>query len=221
MNSFVRPLIRRNPGQISPALREHIKDIDPDLATADVSSMTERVSYSLWRQRLSSRVLGAFSSAALGIALLGVFGVTSYVLTRRSREIGIRMAMGASPEDIWKMVLAQNFVQVIIGLGVGVAGSIVLTPVARPPVRFAARRSAHVCCRRRGSGPCGIGGFVRSSPQGRKNRPAIVAADRVTGIWPRWGERMTNTSSPDAFCQFIHHRGRSKPSSCRYAICTV
>ena len=85
--------------------------------------------------------------AALGIALPGVFGVTSYMVARRSREIGIRMAMGASLEDIWKMVLAHNFVQVIIGLAVGVAGSIALTRVlqrllfgVRPgdPLTFAA-----------------------------------------------------------------------------------
>jgi len=128
-------------------LRKHIKGIDPDLATADISWMTERVSDSLWRQRLSSGILGASSLAALGIALLGVFGVTSYVVARRSREIGIRMAMGASMEDIWKMVLAHNFVQVIIGLAVGIAGSIALTRVlqglllgVRPgdPLTFAA-----------------------------------------------------------------------------------
>jgi len=85
--------------------------------------------------------------AALGIALPGVFGVTSYMVARRSREIGIRMAMGASLEDIWKMVLAQNFVRVIIGLAVGVVGSIALTRVlqgllfgVRPgdPLTFAA-----------------------------------------------------------------------------------
>jgi putative ABC transport system permease protein len=136
-----------DPGQISQTLREHIKGIDPDLATTDISWMTERVSDSLWRQRLSSRILGASSLAALGIALLGVFGVTSYVVARRSREIGIRMAMGASLEDIWKIVLAHNFVQVIIGLAVGVAGSIALTRVlqgllfgVRPgdPLTFAA-----------------------------------------------------------------------------------
>ena len=101
------------------------------------------------RQRESTVgiILGAFSLAALGIALPGVFGVTSYMVARRSREIGIRMAMGASLEDIWKMVLAQNFVRVIIGLAVGVVGSIALTRVlqgllfgVRPgdPLTFAA-----------------------------------------------------------------------------------
>lgn len=126
-NVFLVADTEADPGQVLSALRERIRGIDPDMATADVSSMAQRVRDSLWRQRLSSSVLGAFSLAALGIALLGVFGVTSYVVARRSREIGIRMAMGANPEDIAKMVLAQNLVQVSIGIAVGVAGSIVLT----------------------------------------------------------------------------------------------
>ena len=126
-NLFLVADTEGDPDRILSALRERIKSIDPDLAAADVSSMTARVSDSLWRERLSSRVLGAFSLAALGIAMLGVFGVTSYVVTRRSREIGIRMALGAHPDDIWKMVLAQNCVQVIVGLAVGIAGSIALT----------------------------------------------------------------------------------------------
>ena len=126
-NLFLVANIEGDPGQILSAMRERINSIDPDLAAADVSSMTARVSDSLWRQRLSSSVLAAFSLAAVGIALLGVFGVTGYVVARRSREIGIRMAMGANPDDIWKMVLAHNLSQVFIGLAVGGAGSIALT----------------------------------------------------------------------------------------------
>lgn len=126
-NLFLVVNTEGDPDQVLSALRDHIKSIDPDMATADVSSMTERVNDSLWRQRLSSSVLGAFSVAALAIALLGVFGVTSYLVARRSHEIGIRMALGANPQHIWKMVLLQNFVQVVVGLAAGVAGSMALT----------------------------------------------------------------------------------------------
>jgi ABC-type antimicrobial peptide transport system permease subunit len=73
--------------------------------------------------------LGAFSLAALGIAVLGVFGVTSYLVALRSREIGVRMAVGARPADILKMVLGQSFVLVAIGILAGLLGAFALTRV--------------------------------------------------------------------------------------------
>ena len=109
------------------AIRRRFQSIDPELATADVTSMTERLRDSLWRLRLSSSVLSAFSLAALGIAVLGIFGVTSYLVALRSREIGIRMAIGAKPADIWKMVLRQNLLLVAIGIAFGLGGTLALT----------------------------------------------------------------------------------------------
>jgi putative ABC transport system permease protein len=116
-----------DPQALQPAVRQRIQSIDPELALSDVSLMTNRLDDSLWRQRLSSNVLGAFSLAALAIAVLGVFGVTSYLVALRSREIGIRMAIGAKPSDIWKMVVGQNVVLVAIGIAIGLAGATALT----------------------------------------------------------------------------------------------
>lgn len=115
------------PNSVLAIIRRRIQSIDPELATADVSLMTDRLRNSLWRQRFSSSVLGGFSVAALGIAVLGVFGVTSYLVALRSREIGIRMAVGAKPADIWKMVVGQNLLLVAIGIAVGLAGAVALT----------------------------------------------------------------------------------------------
>lgn len=106
-----------------------IRGIDPHLAIADVSSMEQRLRDSLWRQRFSSSVLGAFGLAALGIAVLGVFGVKSYLVALRSHEIGVRMAVGARPVDILRMVLRQSFVLVAIGIGIGLLASIGLIRV--------------------------------------------------------------------------------------------
>ena len=111
------------------SVSQMIRGIDPQLAIADVSSMEQRLRDSLWRQRFSSSVLGAFSVAALGIAVLGVFGVTSYLIALRSHEIGVRMAVGARPVDILRMVLRQSFVLVAIGIGIGLLASIGLTRV--------------------------------------------------------------------------------------------
>ena len=111
------------------SLIQMIRGIDPQLAIADVSSMEQRLRDSLWRQRFSSSVLGACSLAALEIAVLGVFGVTSYLVALPSHEIGVRLAVGARPVDILRMVLRQSFVLVAIGIGIGLLASIGLTRV--------------------------------------------------------------------------------------------
>ena len=110
-------------------MSQTIRGIDPELAVADVSSMEQRLRDSLWRQRFSSRVLGAFSLAALGIAVLGVFGVTSYLVALRTHEIAVRMAVGARPGDILRMMLRQSFVLVAMGIGIRLLASVGLTRV--------------------------------------------------------------------------------------------
>jgi putative ABC transport system permease protein len=118
-----------DPNSTLASVRQKIHGIDPTLAIADVSSMQERVRDSLWRQRLSASVLGVFSLATLGIAVLGVFGVTSYLVTLQSHEIGVRMAIGARPSDILKMVLLQNLALVAIGTVAGLLGALALTRI--------------------------------------------------------------------------------------------
>ena len=125
-NLFVVADQEGNPSGVLSSIRERIRAVDPDLAIADVAWMDERVSDSMWRQRLSSRVLEVFSLAALGIAVLGTFGVTSYLVALRGREIGIRMAVGAKPADVRKMVVSHSLVQVAIGLALGLAGAAAL-----------------------------------------------------------------------------------------------
>jgi putative ABC transport system permease protein len=118
-----------DPNTALASVRQKIHGIDGTLAIADVSSMEARVRDSLWRQRLSASVLGVFSLATLGIAVLGVFGVTSYLVTLRSHEIGVRMAIGARPSDILKMVLLQNLALVAIGTIAGLLGALALTRI--------------------------------------------------------------------------------------------
>jgi putative ABC transport system permease protein len=118
-----------DPNTTLASVRRKIHAIDGTLAIADVSSMEDRVRDSLWRQRLSASVLGVFSLATLGIAVLGVFGVTSYLVTLQSHEIGVRMAIGARPSDILKMVLLQNLALVAIGTVAGLLGALALTRI--------------------------------------------------------------------------------------------
>ena len=118
-----------NPSNAVAAVGQKIHGVDAELAITDVSSMDERLSESLWRQRFSASVLGAFSLAALGIAVLGIFGVTSFLVALRSHEIGVRMALGARPADILKMVFGQSLVLVAIGTVLGLLGAFALTRV--------------------------------------------------------------------------------------------
>jgi ABC-type antimicrobial peptide transport system permease subunit len=111
------------------AIRERIRGIDPDLALSDVASMEDRLGDSLWRQRFSAIVVGAFSIAALAIAVLGVFGMTSYVVACRTFEIGVRIAIGATPSDVLRMILGQSVSMALLGVAVGLLGCVAATRV--------------------------------------------------------------------------------------------
>jgi predicted permease len=111
------------------AIRERIRAIDADLALSDVASMEDRLGDSLWRQRFSAIVVGAFSVAALAIAILGVFGMTSYVVACRTFEIGVRIAIGATPSHVLKMILRQSVSMALLGVALGLLGSLAVTRV--------------------------------------------------------------------------------------------
>jgi putative ABC transport system permease protein len=109
------------------AIRKQIATVDADLAIADIATMEERLGKSLWRQRFTASVLSALSLIALAIAALGVFGVTSYLVSQRTHEIGVRVALGALPGDIFRLALKEGFVSTLIGIAFGVAASLALT----------------------------------------------------------------------------------------------
>jgi putative ABC transport system permease protein len=101
------------------AIRKQIASVDADLALSDIATMEERLGVSLWRQRFTASVLSAFSLIALAIAALGVFGVTSYLVGLRTHEIGLRVALGALPGDIFRLALKEGIVSTLIGIAFG------------------------------------------------------------------------------------------------------
>jgi putative ABC transport system permease protein len=109
------------------AIRKQIATVDAELALGDIATMEERLGNTLWRQRLTASVLSAFSLIALAIAALGVFGVTSYLVGQRTHEIGVRVALGALPGDIFRLALKEGVLSMLIGIAFGVAGSLALT----------------------------------------------------------------------------------------------
>ncbi|HKE24294.1 MAG TPA: ABC transporter permease [Bryobacteraceae bacterium] len=119
------------PGHALAGVRQRIREIDGDLALTNISSLDQLLSDSLWRQRFSGSVILAFGLAALGIALMGVFGVTTYLAALRSHEFGVRIAIGARPEDIARLVLRQSAQQITIGVAAGLIAAFALTRVLR------------------------------------------------------------------------------------------
>jgi predicted permease len=112
-----------DPGSIVRALRGEISRLDPDLAVFDVHSMSERIDLSLSSRRTSMLLANAFGGVALFLATLGIYGVLAYLVARRTREIGIRVALGSTRAGILRLVLREGLQLIVIGLVLGVAAA--------------------------------------------------------------------------------------------------
>jgi predicted permease len=108
------------------ALRSEVRRIDPNLAVFDIHAMSERIDLSLTARRTSMLVANAFGAVALFVAALGIYGVLAFVVSERTREIGIRVALGSSPGGILKLVLREGLLLVAGGLLLGMIAAIAL-----------------------------------------------------------------------------------------------
>lgn len=118
-----------DPALVMGAVRRAIAAIDPELALFDTQTMVARRTLSLARERLAMLVAAGFASIALFLAALGVYGVLSYLVAQRRRELGIRIALGSTARGIFRLVLREGVGMVAAGLVVGVAGMVVLRPL--------------------------------------------------------------------------------------------
>jgi predicted permease len=119
---------------VVPALRLALKNIDPDLPLSDVQTMTERTLGSLVSQRLAMTLAGGFGVVALLVSTLGVYGVLTYLVAQRTREIGIRIAIGSTAGSIFRLVFSEGLVLVVAGLTFGVLGAAALGRVLQAHV---------------------------------------------------------------------------------------
>jgi putative ABC transport system permease protein len=109
------------------AVRRTLKARSADLMFADARTMDESVRLALWESRIYAQLMGVFSVVALIIAALGIHGVMAYTVAQRTREIGIRMALGAAREDVQRMVMGQAMRLTLWGAGIGLALAYALT----------------------------------------------------------------------------------------------
>jgi putative ABC transport system permease protein len=118
-----------DPAALAAALRREIHGLDPDQPIAEVVGMQERVRRALDEPRFYSLLLGVFAGAALFLAALGIYGVVSIGVAQRTREIGIRTALGASRRDVLRLVLREGLRLSLLGVAGGVLAAIALTRV--------------------------------------------------------------------------------------------
>ena len=116
-----------NPTAVAPALRAILRRADPSLPTYDEQPMTSRLARAAARTRFVLVMLGAASVVALAIGAVGLYGVLAYGVTLRRREIGVRMALGASVRDVTRMIARRGIVLAALGVGAGLVGALATT----------------------------------------------------------------------------------------------
>lgn len=119
------------PGTIGETIRREVQAVDPSVPVFAVRTMDEVISKYLSDRRFALELLGVFAGVALLLASIGIYGVMAYTFSRRTNEIGIRMAMGAGRLDIFKMALREGAVTIAFGVMAGVLGSLALTQFLR------------------------------------------------------------------------------------------
>jgi putative ABC transport system permease protein len=118
-----------HPENLIPAIREALRTLDPAVPVYDVARLDELVAASFADRRFVMQLLSAFSALALLLAAVGVYGVVSYSVSRRVRELGLRVALGAQPADILRLVMAGGLGTLAAGIGLGIAAAFAVTRV--------------------------------------------------------------------------------------------
>jgi len=116
-----------DPKAIAPSLRATVRALDRDVPLADLHTMNELLSDSVAQPRFRTLLLGIFAALALILSAIGVFGVMSWLASRRTKEIGVRMALGASRREVLRMVLGEGLRVALIGVAIGLVAAFAST----------------------------------------------------------------------------------------------
>ncbi|MCI0392116.1 MAG: ABC transporter permease [Acidobacteria bacterium] len=120
-----------DPALLIESARRELRAIDPQLPATGVRTLEEQRRNSLYSERVTALLLSAFSGLALLLAALGIYGVMSYTVARRTREIGVRMALGARDRDVLRLMLSQGSRLIVAGVALGLAGAFAATRLIR------------------------------------------------------------------------------------------
>jgi ABC-type antimicrobial peptide transport system permease subunit len=135
-----------DPASLIARIRAEATAMDPDVPIAELSTLASYVSNAMSQTRFLLALIGAFAVLALGLAALGLYGVISYSAKQRTREIGVRVAFGASQRDVMRLILGQGLVVALAGIVLGLAGAVAVTRIvssflvgvsATDPITFA------------------------------------------------------------------------------------
>jgi predicted permease len=116
-----------DPSSITASVRREVQSLERNLPVANPTLLRESLNNSLYAARMGALLLGVFGSLALVLAAVGLYGVMSFSVSRRTRELGIRMALGARAADVFRMVLRQGMTLVLLGIAVGLVASTLMT----------------------------------------------------------------------------------------------
>ena len=128
--AFMSTIVVRTEGEpaaLATALRKQVWAVDPNQPVVKVETMEDVIAYSIWRPRFSAWILSVLSGLSLLLTALGVYGVVAYTSTLRARELGIRVALGATPQDVVAVILRGAIVPLLYGLGLSVVAALMLT----------------------------------------------------------------------------------------------
>lgn len=115
----------QSPASLSAAVSRAIQRVDPEQPVFDIRPLEQRIYDTVWQRRMAGSLGFCFGALALSLAAIGAYGVLSHVVSQRTREIGIRQALGSSPGGVWWMVVKQGLAPALVGLAVGIAASLI------------------------------------------------------------------------------------------------
>jgi ABC-type antimicrobial peptide transport system permease subunit len=116
-----------NPSSFIPAIRGEVAGLDKTLPVFAVKTMSEQIAGTLWQQRMLVGLIGLFGALALVMAAIGLYGIMAHWVALKTREIGIRMALGARPSDVKQMVVRQGVWLAVQGIALGLVSAFALT----------------------------------------------------------------------------------------------